>query len=57
MIRSPPAGDLVILPIRSPAGGDLIDVDPFSSDTGTLRTDRQTDRYAISISRQYVDAR
>jgi len=32
-------------------------VDPFSSDTGTLRTDRQTDRYAISISRQYVDAR
>jgi len=26
-------------------------VKPFSSDTGTLRTDRQTDRFAISISR------
>ena len=26
-------------------------VKPFSSDTGTLRTDRQTDRIAISISR------
>jgi len=26
-------------------------VKPFSSDTGTLRTDRQTDRFAISILR------
>jgi len=26
-------------------------VKPFSSDTGTLRTDRRTDRFAISISR------
>jgi len=26
MIRSPPAGDLIILPIRSPAGGDLIGI-------------------------------
>jgi len=26
-------------------------VAPFSSDTGTLQTDRQTDRFAISISR------
>ena len=26
-------------------------VQPFSSDTGTLRTDRQTDSFAISISR------
>jgi len=26
-------------------------VKPFSSDTGTLRADRQTDRFAISISR------
>ena len=26
-------------------------VKPFSSDTGTLRTDRPTDRFAISISR------
>jgi len=27
-------------------------VKPFSSDTGTLRTDRQTDGFAISVSRE-----
>jgi len=34
-------------------------VKPFSSNTGTSRTDRQTDRFAISISRVSVvsDAR
>jgi len=26
-------------------------IKPFSSDTGTLQTDRQTDRFAISITR------
>ena len=39
--------------IRLPYGEKNYDdyVKPFSSDTGTLRTDRQTDRFAISISR------
>ena len=34
-------------------------VKPFSSDTGTLRTDRQTDGQIcyINIARQYADAR
>jgi len=38
-------------------------VKPFSSDTGTLRTDRQTDRQTdgqiccINIALQYADAR
>ena len=34
-------------------------VKPFSSDTGTLRTDARTDRQIcyINIARQYADAR
>ena len=36
-----------------------INVKPFSTDTGTLRTDRQTDRQIcyINIARQFADAR
>jgi len=29
----------------------MIGLNPFLSDTGTLQTDSQTDRFAISISR------
>jgi len=34
-------------------------VQPFSADAGTLRTDRQTDRWIcyVNIARHYADAR
>ena len=37
--------------IGLPYGEKIMTICPFSSDTGMLRTDRRTDRFAISISR------